>query len=40
MVVSAFDYYQEKPTEEQLDPWWKNLVPTVSREFFFWDVLY
>ncbi|GAA5801758.1 hypothetical protein HPULCUR_007210 [Helicostylum pulchrum] len=30
MVVSAFDYYQEKPTEDQLDPWWKNLVPTFQ----------
>ncbi|KAI8087631.1 uncharacterized protein B0P05DRAFT_569582 [Gilbertella persicaria] len=29
MIVSAYDYY-EKPTEDTLDPWFKNLVPTFQ----------
>ncbi|KAI7895817.1 uncharacterized protein EV154DRAFT_493866 [Mucor mucedo] len=30
MVVSAFDYYEEEATKDQLDPWWKTVVPTFQ----------
>ncbi|KAI9278767.1 hypothetical protein BDA99DRAFT_428548 [Phascolomyces articulosus] len=29
MVVPSFDYY-EKPTDDQRNPWWKNVVPGVN----------
>lgn len=29
MIVSAFDYYENQPTKDQLEPWWGSLVPTV-----------
>lgn len=29
MVVPAYDYFEET-SENVLDPWFKNIVPTVS----------
>lgn len=32
MVVSAFDYYEEEATKDQLNPWWETVVPTVRNQ--------